>query len=334
MKTRWLLPLLAGFAMLAGAAAPAMAQAWPSRPLRLIVPFGAGSGTDIVARIVAQEVADIIGRPIVIENVGGAGGTIGVLRAARATPDGYTFIIGAVDTFAQSQFLFITPPANTVTEFDPVALAVEQPLVHIVRRDFPAQNLQEFAARARAARPGELSFGSAGVGAAPYLACAMLNSRIGVREPVHVPYRAAAPALQDMMMGRLDYYCPLAISAAGQIADGTLRALAVLTAERSPLFPDLPTAREQGIEVTDGYYWNGFFVPKGTPEAATAGLQAAIATALDRPSLQGRLRSAAATVVTPERRSRAYLEGFLASEIQKWSGIMREASVERQTQAQ
>jgi tripartite-type tricarboxylate transporter receptor subunit TctC len=314
---------------LAATATPLAAQNWPDRPVRLIVPFGAGSGTDIVARIISNEVAEIIGKPVVIENVGGAGGTIGVSRAARAAPDGYTMVIGAVDTFAQSQYLFRSPPSNTQEEFDPVALAVEQPLVMLVRKDLPVTNLREFAIYA-AAKPGQMSFASAGIGAAPYLACAMFNSAVGIREVVHVPYRAAAPALQDMIAGRLDYYCPLAVAAMAFIRDDTLRVLAVLTAERSPLFPDLQTAREQGVEVVDGYYWNAFFVPRGTPEAVTEALNAAIRTALDRPAVQERLRATAATPVAPERRTRAYLRQYLRSEIAKWADIMRAADVPQQ----
>lgn len=329
VTTRGLMSILAGAALLACTAAPLQAQGWPARPIRLIVPFGPGSGTDLVARIVADELSTVLGKPVVIENIGGAGGTIGVSRAARAAPDGYTMVIGAVDTFAQSQYLFQSPPFNAIEDFEPIALAVEQPLVVVARKNLPVRNLREFADYARQ-RPGQLSFGSAGIGAAPYLACAMLNSVIGIRDVVHVPYRAAAPALQDMIMDRLDYYCPLGISAATLIQDGSIKALAILTAQPSPLFPDLATAREQGIDVTDGYYWNAFFMPKGTPEPILAAMGEAIRTALDRPALAARLRTAAGTAVAPDRRSRVYLTEYLQSEITKWTGIMQAAEVPRQ----
>jgi tripartite-type tricarboxylate transporter receptor subunit TctC len=309
--------------------APVAAQEWPDRPVRLIVPFPAGSATDLVARIIAAEVSASIGQPVVNENVGGAGGTIGVRRAARAAPDGYTMVLGAVDTFAQSQYLFQSPPYDSVRDFDAVALVVQQPLVMIVRKDLPASNLQEFARYARV-HAENLTFGSAGVGAAPYLACAMLNSAIGARGVVHVPYRAAAPAFQDMIMGRLDYYCPLAISVGSLIQDQSVKMLAILTPERSVLFPDLPTAREQGVDVADGYYWNAFFAPRGTPEPIVAMLNAAIHKALDQPSVQARLRTTAATVVPPEQRSSAYLREYLQSEIAKWTAIMRTAGVPQQ----
>lgn len=315
--------------LFASIATPVVAQEWPTRPVRLIVPFPAGTATDLVARIIAAEVAESIGKPIVNENIVGAGGTIGVSRAARSAPDGYTVVLGAVDTFAQSQYLFQNPPYNAVQDFDAVALAVQQPLVVIARKDLPVSNLQEFARYART-HAADLTFGSAGVGAAPYLACAMLNSAIGAGGAVHVPYRAAAPAFQDMIMGRLDYYCPLAISVGSLIQEQSVKMLAILTPERSELFPDLPSAREQGINVVDGYYWNAFFVPRGTPEPIIARLNAAIRSALDRPSVQARLRTTAATVADPEQRSSAYLREYLQSEITKWSTIMRAAGVPQQ----
>ena len=326
---RSLLPILGCLAALVSATTPVLAQEWPNRPIRLIVPFGAGSGTDIVARIISNDVAEILGKPVVIENVGGAGGTIGVTRAARAAPDGYTMVIGAVDTFAQSQYLFRSPPSNTVDEFAPVGLAVEQPLVLLARKDLPGGTLREFADYARA-RPGQMSFASAGIGAAPYLACAMFNAAVGIRDVVHVPYRAAAPALQDMMAGRLDYYCPLAAAAVSFIQDNSLQVLAVLTAERSPLFPNLRTAQEQGVAVVDGYYWNAFFMPIGTPEPILDAMNAALRTALSRQTVQDRLRTAASTAVAPERRSRDYLATYLRSEITKWASIMRAAEVPQQ----
>ena len=306
----------------------ATAQNWPARFITMIVPFGAGSGTDVVARVFGAQLSETLGKQIVIENVAGAGGTVGVGRVAKSPPDGYQFVIGAVDTFAQSQYLFKNPPYNSVTDFEPVALAVEQPLVLIVRKNLPVNNLQEFAAHMKA-NPGNLRFGSAGVGAAPYLACAMLTKAIG-GSAIHVPYRSAPPALQDMITGDIDYYCPLAISGIRLIENKSVKVLAVLTRERSPIFPDLPTAREQGIDVTDGYYWNGFFLPKGTPEPIVTALNGALRTAMDNPAVQERIRAVAATIVSPERRSSAYFGDYLKSEVPKWSKIMKEANVEQQ----
>jgi tripartite-type tricarboxylate transporter receptor subunit TctC len=310
------------------ACVPASAESWPSHFITLVVPFGAGSGTDIIARVLAAKMSELLGKQVVIENLGGAGGTIAVSRVAKAAPDGYQIVIGAVDTFAQSQYLFEKPPSNTLTDFEPIALAVEQPLLLVARKELPVSNLKEFVPYLKQHQK-EMRFGSAGIGAAPYLACAMITSAIGA-QATHVPYRAAAPALHDMMGGDIDYYCPLAVSAVPFMKSNSIKALAVLTGERSTLFPELPTAREQGVNVVDGYYWNAFFAPKGTPDDILAKLNSAISSALDDPTVQARLREVTAIVVPPERRTRAYLKDYLQAEIVKWSAIMKADNVPRQ----
>ena len=315
-----------GFACaLLGSITSATAQSWPSRAVTLIVPFGLGSGSDTVARIIAGRVAEILGQPVIVENLGGAGGTIAVSRAAKAAPDGYQVVLGAVDTFAQSQSLFKAPPYDAVADFTPVALAVEQPLILITRTGIPARNLQEFAAYLKANQE-KMQFGSTGVDSGPYLACFLLNSAIGVKV-TSVPYRSSAPAFTDMMAGTLDYYCPLAVGAIPFIDNKQVNALAILTAQRSSLLPDLPTAKEQGFDVVDGYYWMGFFLPKGTPEPIVTKLNAAIAAALDTPAVQDRLRIVATAVVAAERQTPAYLKAFLASEIAKWRATMEASGV-------
>ncbi|MGC1466690.1 MAG: tripartite tricarboxylate transporter substrate binding protein [Pseudolabrys sp.] len=305
----------------------ASADTWPSRVISLVVPFGTGSGTDVIARIIAGRLTEILGKQIIVEDIGGAGGTIGITRVAKEAPDGYHFVIGAVDTFAQSQYLFENPPSDTMKDFEPVALAVEQPLVLLTRKTLPVSNLKDFVTYLKAHQT-EMRFGSAGIGAAPYLACAMITRAAGAKA-IHVPYRAAAPALRDMIAGDIDYYCPLAVSAVPFMTNDTVKTLAVLTANRSPVFPDLPTAREQGVEVVDGYYWNAFFVPKGTPPEIVKKLSAAISTALDDKDVQAKLHVLAATVVAPDRRSPEYLRTFLGKEITKWSRIMKENNVPR-----
>ncbi|MGA8494287.1 MAG: tripartite tricarboxylate transporter substrate-binding protein [Xanthobacteraceae bacterium] len=315
-----------GFACaLLGSITSAAAQSWPSHAITLTVPFGPGSGSDTVARIIAGRVAEILRQPVIVENLGGAGGTIAVSRAAKAAPDGYLVVLGAVDTFAQSQSLFKVPPYDAAADFMPVALAVEQPLILITRTGIPARNLQEFAAYLKTNQE-KMQFGSTGVGSGPYLACFLLNSAIGVKV-TSVPYRSSAPAFTDMMAGTLDYYCPLAVGAIPFIDNKQVNALAILTAQRSSLLPDLPTAKEQGFDVVDGYYWMGFFVPKGTPEPIVTKLNAAIVAALDTPAVQDRLRVVATTVVASERRTPAYLKAFLASEIAKWRATMEASGV-------
>jgi tripartite-type tricarboxylate transporter receptor subunit TctC len=278
-----------------------------------------------VARIIAGRVSEILGQPMIVEDLGGAGGTIAVARVAKAAPDGHQVILGAVDTFAQSQSLFKELPYDTVADFEPVALAVEQPLILISRTVIPASNLKDFATYLKA-NQAKMQFGSTGVGSGPYLACYLFNSAIGVKV-TSVPYRSSAQAFTDMIGGNLDYYCPLAVGAIPFINNQQVNALAILTADRSSLLPDLPTAREQGINVTDGYYWMGFFLPKGTPEPIIRKLNAAMIAAIDTPSVQERLRAVATSVVAPERRSPAYLHSYLASEITKWHAIMQASGV-------
>jgi tripartite-type tricarboxylate transporter receptor subunit TctC len=293
-----------------------------------MIPFGPGSGTDIVGRILAAKASEALGKQMIVDDLGGAGGIIAVSRVAKAAPDGYETVLGAVDTFAQSQYLFKEPPYNSVADFAPVGLAVEQPLLLVVRNDLPASNLKEFAAYLKA-NQAKAKFGSAGIGAAPYLACSMLTAAIGATV-THVPYRSAAPALQDMIRGDIDYYCPLSISVSGMIESKSVKPLAILTRDRSPLFPDLPTAREQGFDVVDGYYWMGIFAPKDTPAPVVAALNTALGNALNDGTVQTRLRDASATVVAPERRSSAYLKDYLASEVAKWAAIMKANQVPQQ----
>jgi len=316
-----LLVLLCGVAV-------ALAEGWPAHFVTMVIPFGAGSGSDIVGRIIAAQTSQALGQNVIVEDLGGAGGTIAVSRVAKAAPDGYQIVLGAVDTFAQSQFLFKEPPFNSVTDFVPVGLAVEQPLLLVVRNDLPVSNLKEFAVYLKANQT-KMRFGSAGIGAAPYLACSMMTAAIGATA-THVPYRSAAPALEDMIRGDIDYYCPLSISASGLIESKSIKVLAVLTHDRSPLYPDVPTAREQGFDVVDGYYWMGLFAPKGTPAPIVATLNAALNRALEVPALQTRLREASATAVAPERRSSTYLKEFLSTEIAKWTGIMKASNVPQQ----
>jgi tripartite-type tricarboxylate transporter receptor subunit TctC len=224
--------------------------------------------------------------------------------------------------------LFKDPPYNSVADFTPVALAVEQPLILITRPGIPARNLKEFASYVKINQE-KMQFGSTGVGSGPYLACFLLNSAMGATVTA-VPYRSSAPAFMDMIAGNLDYYCPLAVGAIPFIDNKQVDALAILTAERSSLMPNLPTAKEQGFNVVDGYYWMAFFLPKGTPEPIVTKLNAAINAALATESVQVRLRDVATTVVPPERRTPAYLQTFLAGEITKWHAIMEASGVKPQ----
>src|ERR1700756_5445036 len=210
-------------------ARPAKAEDWPTRPLTLVVPFSAGGSSDTIGRIIADGISSNLRQPVVVENVAGAGGMVGGSRGAKATPDGYQFVIGNVGTFAQSQWLYRAPLYNAVTDFAPVALLTDESLVLVARNDFPADNLQQFIAYAKANQE-KLHYSSSGVGGSNHLACLLLNSKIGI-EVTH--------GRQDVMAGRVDYTClslPLALP---QVAGKTLKPIAVLSKNRSPILPDL-----------------------------------------------------------------------------------------------
>lgn len=310
---------------LAAFAAPAAAQPWPSRPLTMVVPFAAGGSTDAIARILAEGLRNELGQPVIVENVGGAGGTTGTLRVARAAPDGYQLVLGNVGTHAQAQSLYRRPPYDAAADFAPVMLVTDQAFALVVRKDFPAGDLRGFIAYAKAEQ-GKLLFGSAGAGGSNHLACVLLNAAAGIGA-THVPYRSGAHAMQDLISGRIDYQCPSAPVALPQIAAHTVKALAILSRNRSPSLPALASAHEQGLSGFDIPSWYAVFLPKGTPAAIVSRLHAATDAALDTPSIQGRLEEIGCDRISSERRSPEYLGKFVASEIEKYAGAIKASGI-------
>ena len=303
----------------------AAAQEWPTRHITAIVPFGPGNSVDIVGRLLVARMSELLGQQIIVENIGGAGGSIGTARAARAAPDGYTIVIGGADTFAQNQSLFEKPPYNPATDFVPIVLAVELPLVLVGRNGLPPSNLQELILYMKA-NQDKMQFGSSGVGGATHLACAQVMRAAGVTL-AHVPYRSAAAGIQDMIGGNLDLYCPVAAGALPHIEAKAIKFFGVLTDQRSPLLPHLPTAAEQGLPGIQGDYWIGIFAPAGTPEPIAAKLTQAAMSALETPIVESRLREVGAAIVAPERRTPAYLNKYVPEEIAGWARIIRESGV-------
>jgi tripartite-type tricarboxylate transporter receptor subunit TctC len=317
---------LAGvLAGLVAAVAPAAAQDWPGRPLTLEVPFAAGGGADVMGRILAAGLSERLGQQVIVENIPGAGGMTGTARVARAAPDGYQIALGSVGTHAYNQTLYKKPLYNAVTDFAPVALIAETPQVLVARKDFPAGDLREFIAYAKA-NQAKMQYGSAGVGSPTHLACALLNSVIGI-DVAHIPYRGAGPTMQDLIAGRIDYQCPNTTVAVPQVEGATVKALAIFTRERSPLLPALASTHEQGLTDFEASIWYGLFLPKGTPAAIVDKLHEAIFAAVATPSIERRLAEIGATVVPPERRSPEYLRAFVASEIEKWAAPIRAANL-------
>ncbi|MBX6328796.1 MAG: tripartite tricarboxylate transporter substrate binding protein BugD [Pseudolabrys sp.] len=313
------------FVMLA-LAAPAIAQDFPTRQMTMVIPFAAGGPTDLLGRVIAQRMGEILGQTVVVENIGGAGGMTGSKRVADAKPDGYTFLLGTVGTHAQNQTLFAHPAYNAVTDFTPVALIAEVPIVLIVRKDLPVNDLKSFVAYAKA-NENKLQFGSAGAGSATHLGCVVLNTAMGTPKITHVPYKGTGPAMQDLVSGRIDYLCEIISTAKPQIDGGNVKAIAILTRQRSPVEPNLPTALEQGLDV-QAYTWNAVFLPKGAPETVVKKLNAAIVEAMKTPSVRSRLESFGAQIVDENRTSPAYLAGFVKSEIEKWAAPIKASGVQ------
>ena len=301
----------------------ATAQDWPTRPVTMVVPFAAGGPADAVGRILASHLAEALGQEVVVENVGGGGGMLGGARVARAAPDGYQFVLGNMGTHAANQTLYKTPLYNAASDFAPVVLVAETPLLLLARKDLPADTLPQFIAYARA-NQAKMQFGSGGAGSASHLACLLVNLAIGINV-THVPYRGAAPAMQDLMAGRIDYQCPDSPTSIAQIESGTIKALAVLTAERSARLAGVPTAREQGLSQIVASNWFAAFYPKDTPAGIVEKLRVAIVAAMDTPSLQARMREIGAELVAPDRRTPDYLRTFVAGEIAKWAAPIKQS---------
>jgi tripartite-type tricarboxylate transporter receptor subunit TctC len=301
--------------------APANAQQYPSRPVTMIVPFAAGGPQDTIGRVVAQRMGAVLGQQVVVENVGGAGGSTGSLRVAKAAPDGYTFVLGSVGTHAQNQTLYKRPLYDAAKDFTPVAFIAQTPIALIVRKDLPVSNLQEFIAYARK-NQDKMSFGSAGAGSATHLGCVVLDTAIGVKV-THVPYRGTGPAMQDLQGGRIDYLCDIINTAKPQIESGTVKGIAIMTGQRSPVLPNLPTAAEQGVQGLEAYTWSAVFLPKGTPATIVDTLNHAVVEAAKAPEVRERLLAMGAEVVPPEQMTAAYLGSFVKSEIEKWAGPIK-----------
>jgi tripartite-type tricarboxylate transporter receptor subunit TctC len=295
-----------------------LAQNYPSRPIVMVVPYAAGGTFDILGRIVAPRMSEILGQQIVVENTTGAGGIVGVTRVVNAAPDGYTLLLGSVGTHAYNQSIYKKRRYDAMNDFTPVTLWSEQPMVLETRKDLPANNIPEFAALLKS-NGGKMQFGSAGAGSTTHLGCSLLNLTIGVNV-THVPYRGSAPASNDLIGGQIDYLCGNLGAAVPLIAGKQIKVLAVLSKDRSPLMPDLASAHEQGLTGVDVTTWSAFFLPKGTPAAIVAKLNEATHAAMETPAVKNRMTEIGVTNVGPERRSPEYLAQFVADEVKRWEG--------------
>jgi tripartite-type tricarboxylate transporter receptor subunit TctC len=298
--------------------AAALAQTYPSRPIMMVVPYAAGGTFDVMGRIIAVRMSELLGQQVVVENATGAGGIIGVNRVVSAVPDGYTILLGSTGTHAYNQTIYKKRRYDAVNDFTPVTLWSEQPMVLETRKDLPASTVPEFAALLKS-NGAKMQFGSAGAGSTTHLACSLLNNVIGATV-THVPYRGSAPASNDLIGGQIDYMCGNLGAAVPLIAGKQIKALAVLSKDRSPLMPELASAHEQGLTGVDVTTWSAFFLPKGTPAAIVARLNEATHAAMETSAVKTRMTEIGVTNVAPERRSPEYLAQFVADEVKRWEG--------------
>ena len=279
---------------------PASAQDWPTHPLTLVVPWAAGGGTDVMGRIVARRMTEILGQPVIVENISGAGGMVGSSHVVRAEPDGYTFVFGSRSD-AINMTLYKHPTYSLQNDLAPVVLVADQPTILVARKDLPVDRLKDFIAYVQR-NPSTVKLGSAGVGATGGVDCDIFNRMIGVNIQA-IPYRGSGPAMQDLIARQFDYFCTISGSAAAPLQNDLIKGIAVFRHERLPSVPNVPTAYEQGMDF-DASTWFGFFVPKGTPAAIIKKLHDVTVAAMETPSVQEQLATIGAYVVPPENARR------------------------------
>lgn len=321
-----LVAVLFGLASLPAAAQTTNAiQAWPTKPITLVVPFPAGSASDVVARILSPRLGEILKKQVIIENVAGAGGTTGALRVARAKPDGYQIAFGVTGTHSQNQLLYKQPPYDAMSDFAPVGLIAEAPYMLITRPDFSAGNLKQFISYGKD-NQAMMQYGSGGPGSGTHITCLLLNKAIGI-ETTHVPYRSTSQAMPDLLAGRIDYLCDPIQTALPGIQQKTVKAIAALSRDRAKMLPAVLSANEQGLANFDASIWFGLFFPKNTPEPIILRLNGVLSTALDTKSVRERLESNGLRLAVPARRDADYLARFVASEIKKYAGPIKASGV-------
>jgi tripartite-type tricarboxylate transporter receptor subunit TctC len=312
-------PLVIAFALaLAGALAPAHAQAWPAKPIHFVVPYPAGGPLDAVARLTGQKVSEALKQPVIVENKPGAGGNIGAQAVAHAAPDGYTILMGAVATQAINPALYASIPYDAAKDFIAVTQLASTPNVLVVHPAVPAATVKEFIAYAKA-NPGKLSFGSGSTGSAGHLAGELFKSLAAI-DMVHVPYKGAAPAMQDLVGGRIQLMFDNLASSLTQVQAGTIRALAVTTSHRTSLAPELPTIAESGLAGFDISTWFGIFVPAGTPADVVEILHVEFRRALAAPEVRQRMLALGAE---PVGNSPAQFAAFVKAEAAKYARLVK-----------
>jgi tripartite-type tricarboxylate transporter receptor subunit TctC len=300
----------------------AFAQGYPARPIKLVVPYAPGGGADGVARIIAKRVSEQIGQPIVIENKGGAGSIVGTDLVAKADPDGYTLLLGQSGPISINPAVYKSLPYDPVRDFAPVTMTTGYPYILVVNSESPARTLQEFVALARG-KPGTMNYGSTGVGAANHLVAELFDSKAGLKM-THVPYRGTALAVGDLLSGTLTMVFGDPVSVLPHMKSGKLRALAVTSAQRSPVAPEIPTVAESGYPGFEALAWHGILAPARTPPEIVRKLNAEFVKALADPATRELLVNQAMAIIgsTPE----AFAD-FIKSDIATWKAVAADAHI-------
>jgi tripartite-type tricarboxylate transporter receptor subunit TctC len=301
----------------------ALAETYPTRSMTMVVPFSAGGPTDVLARILGQRMSQSLGQQIIIENVTGAGGTLGAARVAKAAPDGYTMVMGNLGTHAASIGLYKNLSYDPRTSFEPVMLASTTPMVLLAKKDLPAKTLQDVIALARTR---QLTCGSAGVGSISHLTMLLFDQRAHTKVQ-HVPYRGLSQAMNDLLGGQIELMFDQVISASPHIAGGEVRAIAVTGPTRAAAIPDVPTTAEAGLPELETIAWSALFFPKGTPAAIVSRINAAMGEAMDDKDVIARLAKLGSDVPAPDARTPEALGKLVRSEIDKWVPLITSAEI-------
>jgi putative tricarboxylic transport membrane protein len=313
--------IVAALVTLLAAVGPAFAQ-YPARPITVVVPFPAGGPSDVVARIVAEQMGKVLGQTMVIENVGGAGGTIGSARVAAAAPDGYMLLAGSMGSHVSAPVLTPNLKYDSQRDFEPIGFTAHAPAVIVAKKDYPAKDLPEFLASVKQAGEGAKQ-AHGGIGSSSHMACVLFSSAAGLK-PTQVAYRGTGPAMNDLIGGHVDYFCEQAVSVTGQIASGAIKAYAVSSPQRLATLPDVPTAKELGVDYQMSI-WSGIFAPKGVPQEVVDRLADALDKTLDDASVQQRLAALGGSIPAKGERSPAKFDAYVKTEIARWSPILKAA---------
>ena len=326
LTRRRALGLMAGATLLAGAAGPASAEAYPSRVLRMIVPYPPGGPTDVIARVVAEELGRSLGQNVIVENLAGASGAIGTRAVAKAEPDGYTIMFGNNQTHGNNMFLLSNPGYDAVRDFAPLAGAGAFEHVFVTSNQLPARSIPDLVALARK-DPGKLNYGSTGLGSGSLLSTELFMVRTGIRM-THVPFRGAAPLVQELMAGRIDVSNSTLPSVLGQIQSGDIRAIGLASPQRTASLPDVPTLREQGIGNADAESWTAFFAPASVPKPVLDRLSGEIVAILGRAEVKERLAKLGFTVAVKDPDA---FRAYHAQEMQTWADVIRTVGIKPET---